>query len=471
MRRLSLRSLLLAAVLGTMTVGFVALATYIDRIERDNRLNDIDVELVRAERTGTQMSSETRAPQPTGADSSEVSATIEPPVQLLVALDGSVIGGSRALNPFDSATLASLAAADGTRTVDVPHYRVRITTDPSGVIALTALPLEDFDAAVRRFRMALAAGGAVIMVLVAFVLWAVTEYVTRPVTRMAATANRIAAGQLDTPVGPPSGSRETADLAVDLDLMLTRLRSALDAANHSRDEMERFLADMAHEIRTPLTALKGYSDLYRNGMLETPDAVDRAMARIGGESERLTNLANAMLQLASAGADRSVVERFDIIQVVEEVASDLRAAYPTHPIDVHREAVDGWDIVGTRAQVHQALLNLGSNACHHTPPNEPIEIALHASHRSIEVSVIDHGVGVEVGETEQIFLPFFRSDTARSRSGHHGAGLGLALAKQITDRHGGEISVAPTPGGGATFTVSLPRTGCAGPLAAPCPTE
>lgn len=101
-------------------------------------------------------------------------------------------------------------------------------------------------------------------------IWFVTGYLVRPVAEMAATANRIAEGHLDSEVPPPAGARETADLAVDLEEMIARLRAAIDEANDERRAMERFLADMAHEIRTPLTALKGYSDLYRNGMLEAP---------------------------------------------------------------------------------------------------------------------------------------------------------------------------------------------------------
>ena len=84
-------------------------------------------------------------------------------------------------------------------------------------------------------------------------------------------------------------------------------------------------------------------------------------------------------------------------------------------------------------------------------------IAVESTGWSVVVRVIDHGAGIDPADAERIFRPFYRSETARSRTGQHGAGLGLALARQIADRHGGYLTVAPTPGGGASFTLSLPR--------------
>ena len=348
MKRLPLRSLLLGAVLGTVTVAFVAFAVYIDRVDRDNRIDDIDAELVRAERSVPLAGADdVGGPRQATPDAGDPLDTADPPVQLLVASDGTITATAGARNPFDQDTIDGLVAAgDGTRTIDDPRYRVRATTTAAGVVALTALPLDGFDAAVGRFRAALAAGGGVIIGLVAIVVWGVTGHLARPVTRMAVTANLIADGHLDTAVDPPSGSRETADLSASLHLMLTRLRVALDDANESRDAMERFLADMAHEIRTPLTALKGYSDLYRNGMLEAPADVDRAMSRIGSESQRLSELADAMLQLASAGSDSAATGTFDVAEVAGEVAADLRAAYPHQRIELRGGSPGGHDVVG-----------------------------------------------------------------------------------------------------------------------------
>lgn len=457
-KRPTLRSLLLGAVLATLALGFAGLALFVDRVERETRMADVDSELIRAARvTGPAVGAAEGQPPGTAPGDPTRSDDVDPPTHLRLSPSGEIVGSAGAANPFDEATLQSLVTFEGTRTVDEPQYRVRVAATPNGDVVVTALSLADYDDAVSSFRVALAAGCAVTFALVALVIWVVTAYLVRPVARMAATANLIAAGHLDSEVPPPAGSRETADLAVDLDRMIARLRSAIDEATDARDAMERFLADMAHEIRTPLTALKGYSELYQRGMLEADADVDRAMLRIGSESERLTQLVNAMLQLAAAGSEPWSSERFDLTELVGEVASDLRAAYPAQPIDIQLASGPPLELVGNRAKVHQALLNLGSNACHHNADRHDIVISVHGDEASVSVSVIDHGDGIDEADVEHIFRPFYRSESARSRSGHHGAGLGLALSAQVATRLGGSLTYAPTPGGGATFTLSIPR--------------
>ncbi len=323
-------------------------------------------------------------------------------------------------------------------------------------MAVTALSLDDFDSAVSRFRTTLAVGGGVILVLVAAILWVLTGILLRPVARMADVANRIAGGDLETPVGRPSGTRETVDLAVDLDQMVSRLRGALNESNRSREATERLMADMAHEIRTPLTALKGYSDLYAQGMLETSSDVDRAMSRIGSESERLSALANAMLQLAQEGTAQPEIADFDIADLVEEVVADLRAAYSGQRIEFDIDRSRPLTVSGFRDRLQQAVLNLGSNACHHNPPGQSIAIAARLQAGAIRISVADNGPGVDPADRDRIFLPFFRSDAARNRDGQQGAGLGLALAQQIAKQHHGTLSLESPPGGGATFILAIP---------------
>ncbi len=320
---------------------------------------------------------------------------------------------------------------------------------------MTALSLEDYDAAATRFRTALAIGGAVILLLVAVVLWILTGRLARPVTRMAEVANRIASGHLDEPVGKPSGARETADLAIDLDRMLARLRSALMDANQSRDRTERLLADMAHEIRTPLTALKGYSDLYAKGMLAETKDVDRAMARIGDESQRLTELANEMLRLARNDEEPGEAEAVDVSRLVGRLAEDMQAAYPAHSIEAVLSDGDHM-VLGIPGKLYQALVNLGSNACNHSPEDLPVSIAVAWESENVVVRVVDRGPGVDPEDRAELFSPFYRSDSARHRSGQHGAGLGLALVRQLVEEHSGIVQIEDTAGGGATFAVRLP---------------
>ncbi len=220
--------------------------------------------------------------------------------------------------------------------------------------------------------------------------------------------------------------------------------------------MRRFLADVSHELRTPLTALKGYSDLYAGGMLDEPGALDRAMSRIGDESERLNGLVTDMLQLARDTPSSERTESFDGVEVVEVVVADLRAAHSSTDIRLDVRPDARTTITGQPARFHQAMLNLGSNACRHTAPGTPVDVVVSSTDTHLVVEVIDRGRGVEPGEVDKIFLPFYRSESARERDGGGGAGLGLAIASQIVERHSGVITVEPTSGGGATFVVTVP---------------
>ncbi|MGA9344597.1 MAG: HAMP domain-containing sensor histidine kinase [Nocardioidaceae bacterium] len=471
MNRISLRWLILVPLLVTITTGFAIFAIYIDQSDRSTRLAEIDRELTRAERvdlarpaTGPSNGITPTTPDPTATDST---TGVDPPVQLTLSPSGDVTVAQGGGNPFPRDTLAALASASEPTTAEIGDYRVLVSPQSDGQVRVTALSLEGYHATTDALRRTLILGGLIIAVLESAMAWWLAGRLVRPLATMAGTANQIADGALDTEVQHAGGSREIADLSTDIERMVARLRAALDerersevAATQARDDMQRFLADVSHEIRTPLTALKGYSDLYDKGMLADPGALDRAMSRVGSESVRLHRMVNAMLELARDGETRPQVEvDVDVPQIVRAVVDDLRAAHPERRIDVQTgHAVDA-TLAGDPARIHQAVLNLGANACTHTPAATPITIAVESTTTALAVSVIDHGAGIDEAEQTRIFLPFYRIDPSRVRNGHGGAGLGLALAQQIAQEHHGSISIHPTTGGGATFILRLPRVG------------
>lgn len=461
-------------ILATLTLGALALGVYVERsVERD-LITTVDVELTRALTVAVPGGGPGR-PQParpggTGTavdeDDAEQSDQKNPPIQLLLDATGSVIDES----PDGSGTLFTadlLSAFAGTETLETvdgdPRYRVRTVPGRDDGTVFVALSLEQVDDSMTSLRRNLIVGGLGLVAVQAVVVWLIAAAVTRPVTRMSEVAHRIASGELDSDVGPAEGPRETAALATDLAQMLTRLRDTIQVreaaaadATRAKNDMERFIADASHELRTPLTALKGYSDLYHNGMLDD-DGVKRAMDRMGSESERLTSLVIDMLKLVRTS---SVEESVDVAAIVSAVGDDVRAAHPGRTIDI-TNAHTGPEpptVTGDPNHLHQAVLNLAANACHHTPESTPVELGVMTDEHSVFVSVIDHGPGVDPATAEQLFLPFTRGDESRSRRSHDGAGLGLALVHQIMERHDGSVVVTETPGGGATFTIRIPKS-------------
>lgn len=469
MRRLPLRWVLLGPILATIVIGFVAFAVAVDASERALRLSEIDQELARAELSPmqsvdpdpTDADSEGNATTPTPRPTSNL--TTDPPVQLTLTRGGDVVAFGGAANPFSAAELAEIAALPGGTTANVDGYRVLVSALPESLVRVTALRLDGFHAAIAGLRGTLLLGGVVIATLEAAVVWTLARRIAKPITAVASGISRIADGELDTPVWAPGGSREVVTLTNDVGRMVARLRLALAEreqstadATRARDDMRRLLADVAHEIRTPLTALKGYSELYHHGMLTEPGALDRAMARVGDESTRLHELVDSILQTARTGeAPDRVRDRVDVARVVRNVVDDLRVAFPARVIETQSDA-PSIDLVGDPARIHQAVLNLGANACRHTPTGSPISIESAESADRVTIRVVDHGPGISESERDKIFLPFYRSDPARARLDGDGAGLGLAVTQQIVFEHDGRVSVSETPGGGATFAIELP---------------
>lgn len=469
MRNLSLRWLLLMPILLTIVVGFIAFAVAIDVGERSLRLSEIDQELGRAELNPL-------TPPTPGADADASGAPSAPsaavpahadsdlPVQLAVAEDGTIVGRQGGENPFSASTVAALATTPERSVVNIDGYRVLISPGPDGLVQMTALSLAGYDVAMAGLHRTLLLGGLAIAVLEGIMAWILARKLARPLRVVTESVTRIADGAHDTSINPAGGSQEIAKLSADIGRMVERLRAALAEreqsaadATRARDDMRRLLADVAHEIRTPLTALQGYSDLYGRDMLVAPGALDRAMARVGEESIRLNELVNSMLQLAREGSPaESVRVSVDLNTVVRNVVDDLRVAFPERRIETFLDAEHDATLCGDPGRLHQAVLNLGANACRHTPAETLISLELTVTTPVVTVRVVDHGPGIEDSEREEIFLPFYRSDPARARDNNVGAGLGLAVTLQIAREHGGSVALYPTPGGGATFELRVP---------------
>ena len=181
------------------------------------------------------------------------------------------------------------------------------------------------------------------------------------------------------------------------------------------------------------------------------------MARISSESRRMAALVEDLLLLARLDQGRPL--RHDPVllsDLVNDALLDLSAVEPDRPVDASVQA----DVVisGDEDRLRQLIGNLFTNVRVHTPPETPIEVALTARNGYSTLKVADHGPGIDPTHAEHIFDRFYRADSGRSRD-RGGCGLGLSIAASVAAAHGGEITYSNTPGGGATFTLTLPRDG------------
>ena len=278
----------------------------------------------------------------------------------------------------------------------------------------------------------------------------------RPLESMATAADDIALGDLKRRVDESDPSTEIGRLGVAFNDMLDGISTLLDERRRSEHRLRQFVADASHELRTPVAAVRGYTDLYAAGALPDEAAVDRAMQRMGFESRRMGALVDDLLTLIQADAERTLThERVDLSDLLTGVVDDAAVIDPTRTWRLaggYAPAV----VLGDRLRLHQLFANLLANIRTHTPPGTVATVAVLAGLDEIAVSVSDNGPGVSDEALHRLFDRFFRVDPSRSRE-NGGTGLGLSIVAAIVRSHGGQILASHTPDGGLTMTVVLPR--------------
>ncbi len=278
----------------------------------------------------------------------------------------------------------------------------------------------------------------------------------RPLDRMEVTAGAIAGGELSRRVSPASTSTEVGRLGLALNAMLDRLEQAFAEREASADRLRQFLADASHELRTPLASIRGYAELFRMGAMVTDADRHTAMRRIEDESKRMGVLVEDLLTLARLDEEPELRRaRVDLATLAGDVVADARASAPQRSITL--DAPESALVWGDAHQLHQMLANLMRNALVHTPDASAIEVSVRDDADSVTVSVRDRGPGLPAGSGERLFDRFWRAEGGRER-GKAGAGLGLAIARELINAHHGTISAEDANGGGAVFVLRLPKS-------------
>jgi two-component system OmpR family sensor kinase len=361
-----------------------------------------------------------------------------------------------------------LESANGSpwRAVVVPVVvtpRFSLTSYP-GTVTL-ALPTAPVDESVQQLRLfTLSIGGAAIAVF-ALLGWLAIRRAFRPLVEVEETAALIAGGDLSRRIQERPTTTEVGRLTTSLNTMLSHIEAAFRAREASEARTRRFAADASHELRTPLAAIRGFAELYRQGAVPTDD-VPRTMRRIEDEATRMGGLVEDLLLLARLDEQRpGRVERVDLTVLAGDAVHDARGLDPNRPVQLVglRPGVGPVPsgVVGDEDRLRQVVANLVANAVRHTAPGTPVEVAVGTETgadgtRTAVLEVRDHGQGLSPEQAERIFERFYRADSSRQRGKGGGSGLGLSIVSAVVSAHHGQVGVRTTPGGGATFRVSLP---------------
>jgi heavy metal sensor kinase len=344
------------------------------------------------------------------------------------------------LRPFDVAT---------------QYGRVRIANsairDRLGreYLVQVGVSLNTMDAALRRYRdLLLWLLPAALLVSVA-VSWWLAAFALRPLTVLAAEAREIDVRTLERRVPTRGVQDELEDVA-------TAFNDTLGRLEHSVGEMRQFSAALAHELRTPLAALRGEIELALRQSSRNADEQSRLASQIE-ELDRLARLIDQILTLARAesGQIRLTFAPVDVGALAASLVEQMEPVAQARTIDLRCERNGTVMVKGDAGWLQRLLLNLLDNAIKFT--REGGQVVLRVSHEAgrARIDVRDTGIGMPPDVMPHVFERFFQADPARS-SVNDGAGVGLSLVKWIVDRHEGTIAVNSRVGEGSTFTVRLP---------------
>lgn len=333
--------------------------------------------------------------------------------------------------------------------------RGRVPDSPQGTIDYLAVPLRSGEEVRGVFVAAFfrdleldeiqpamwgAAGVGVVALLIGSLLaWRVAEGVLRPVRMVTGTANRISEGDLTRRIDV-TGRDEVAELSTTFNAMLDRLEEAFAT-------QRRFVDDAGHELRTPITVIRGHLELLE----EDPAERERTMALVMDELDRMQRIVNDLLILAkSQQPDFLDLQTVDIAALTEDVHAKASAIAPR---DWRLERTGRGRIVADRQRLTQALIQLAQNASQHTETRDRITLGSAVFDGQARLWVRDTGPGISAENQERIFRRFSRGAGVRPSEG---AGIGLAIVKAIAEAHHGRVELDSRMGSGSTFTIVIP---------------
>jgi two-component system, OmpR family, sensor kinase len=342
--------------------------------------------------------------------------------------------------------------------------------------------------------------GLIVVCILALAIVMVVRASLRPLVDIEETAGEIAAGHLNRRVPERDPRTEIGSLGRSLNTMLSQIETAFHAqeasetaAHQSEERMRRFIADASHELRTPVTAIRGFAEYYRQrgGLVRhwdrdreeqagaadsalaattakaglTPRDLDRIMVRVEKEAARMGLLVEDLLLLARLDKQRPLARQpVDLLSLAADAVGDARLLAPARTIDLSVQPGAAFLVIGDEPRLRQVIGNLMSNALTHTPDGTAIEVSVSSGtldpqagdHTpAVILDVTDQGPGMTQEQARRVFERFYRADQARTRA-TGGSGLGLAIVRALVVAQGGVASVRTAEGQGATFRIALP---------------
>ena len=295
-------------------------------------------------------------------------------------------------------------------------------------------------------------GGLIALLLSLVLAFALSRWVADPLQQVVVAARNYPKGSEEMKPVSPRGPREVQDLTRAFNSMVKRV-------NSTQRSQRDFVANVSHELKTPLTSVQGFAQAILDGTADTPEARKQAAQIIYDEAGRMHRMALDLLDLArfeagTADLKMSSVDMGPLLRgVIEKFALQAQKAGVNLQMDVPSDLPL---LIGDGDRLAQVFTNLVDNALKYTPTKGHVTLSAANVGNEMELSITDTGEGVPDEALPHLFDRFYQVDPSRAGGEKHGAGLGLAIVQEITQAHGGRISVRSQAGHGTTFVIHLP---------------
>lgn len=350
----------------------------------------------------------------------------------------------------DGLLLSLSAPADCQAPQKLPAYMALLTTYSSEEHTLSTILL------------LLDLSSAFMIVIGALIIAFFTGILFKPLHLVTSATRALAAGDLQQRVPPLHSQDEISELATSFNQMAERIEQTFAAQQASEKRARRFVSDASHELRTPITSLRGFTDVLLRGAKDDPATMQHILELMKTEAERMTTLVNQLLTLARL--DEGHIPTIQVLDLVAMTVAALQQARKQAPetckIALELATSDRLHIQANGDQIAQLLLVLLDNAVKYgcTGDDKHVRVLLTKTDRHARIQVIDHGNGIGFDDLPHIFDRFYRGENALNGPGTPipGTGLGLSIALAIAHTYEGTLTVCSQPQQGTTFTVTLP---------------
>lgn len=330
---------------------------------------------------------------------------------------------------------------------------------PKGAILL-AEPLSGFNTLMQNVYLYFIIVGCIGLLVSLFLVWRQTKSIVSPLVQMKDTTKAIAGGDYSVKVNVDHAEDEVRDLGNSINSLSNSLSTYIARIKKMDKIRNDFVANVSHELRTPITIIRGYNEIISDN-IQGDKVNERYCNLIGSETERLERLVNGLLnisRLQSAEAlTKSNTEPLPIADIIRSVAEKLRLKAEEKTITLYLQLEEKTQIIGDGDQMVQLMLLFGDNAIKYSQPGSKVKYEANSMpDGSYVITISDTGPGIPEADLPYIFERFYKVDKSHHMSMTKGAGLGLAIAKEIIRMHGANVTVHSVMGQGTSFIITFP---------------